>query len=803
MLNSPEVPNLFTVLRSSYNPSILRDANRLICFGNKEARFTNHRIFNLRCLNNHVIPNSLRVKPLDRGVAARKIAEGASRNFLKNRIHLTCMKLEYLRNECDSLRSSLKAKLDDDVFRTLMDFVSKQRDRQAAKSKASQQKKFDALMSRTKPSTCILNPSKRTDWVKNLSSKVLNTAELSVLQKGLSFNASRNNFRKEVILAKIEASLQGTDAKQADLVRYQIAQVLRTPITSRQNLTFAERQALYNLRRDNSITILRADKGNATVVLNTEDYHAKMHEHISTGPYKKVDKPQRAILNKLKAETISLTRLLKPKLGQQLSFCLNPKTSLCPRMYGLPKIHKPNVPLRPIVDFTGSPTYAWARHLSNLLRPLMGNTPSHVHNSTTFAEEVRTRRALETDILVSYDVISLYTKVPLAQSLDIIMQKLEADDTLINRTNLSIEDILKACRLCLQSTYFTFKMSLFHQTEGLPMGSPLSPIVANLFMEDFEDKALASFHRPPTMWKRYVDDTFAIISKYAARSFFAHINKQNPSIKFTVEHETDEGTIPFLDCLVIRSPDGQLKTTVYRKPTNTGRYMQFDSCHSLSTKRGFINGLFLRAQRICSTADLLQKEHANIIADLQLNGYPLKFISKKTFKRNHTARNWDGCLSIPYVQDKSEAIRRILNTVNIRVAFTANNSIGRALSKVKDDITPGLQGNLVYKIKCQDCDTVYIGETSRPLPDRMREHIRLSRKIPKNMDDRNKLERSSAIALHAIEMNHKVNFDEPEILSQNWQIYRERIAAEQWHIALEPSACNCQKKPLHPAWNTL
>ena len=82
MLNSPEVPNLFTVLRSSYNPSILRDANRLICFGNKEARFTNHRIFNLRCLNNHVIPNSLRVKPLDRGVAARKIVEGASRNFL-------------------------------------------------------------------------------------------------------------------------------------------------------------------------------------------------------------------------------------------------------------------------------------------------------------------------------------------------------------------------------------------------------------------------------------------------------------------------------------------------------------------------------------------------------------------------------------------------------------------------------------------------------------------------------------------------------------------------------------------------
>ncbi len=112
------------------------------------------------------------------------------------------------------------------------------------------------------------------------------------------------------------------------------------------------------------------------------------------------------------------------------------------------------------------------------------------------------------------------------------------------------------------------------------------------------------------------------------------------------------------------------------------------------------------------------------------------------------------------------------------------------------------QGNLVYKLSRNDWDTVYVVEAARALADRMRGHRGLTHKIPKNMVDFEHLERSSAIALHAIEHSHSINFEQPEILSKNWHIYRERIAAEQWYNNEKP-ACNTMKKSLHPAWNLL
>ncbi len=102
------------------------------------------------------------------------------------------------------------------------------------------------------------------------------------------------------------------------------------------------------------------------------------------------------------------------------------------------------------------------------------------------------------------------------------------------------------------------------------------------------------------------DDTFVILSKYAARSFLGYINKTTEAIQSTVGSENGNGELPFLNCFIMRNPDGTLDTTVYRKPTNTGRYLNFHSGHSSTTKQGFIKGPFLRAERLYSTPDLLK-----------------------------------------------------------------------------------------------------------------------------------------------------------------------------------------------------
>ena len=101
------------------------------------------------------------------------------------------------------------------------------------------------------------------------------------------------------------------------------------------------------------------------------------------------------------------------------------------------------------------------------------------------------------------------------------------------------------------------------------MGSPVSPIVANLCMETFEINALDSYNGTrPKLWLRYVDDTFAVLEREETDQFLQHLNSLDPNIKFTQENLTSN-SLPFLDCLVTINEDGSLSTSVYRKPTHT------------------------------------------------------------------------------------------------------------------------------------------------------------------------------------------------------------------------------------------
>ena len=123
------------------------------------------------------------------------------------------------------------------------------------------------------------------------------------------------------------------------------------------------------------------------------------------------------------------------------------------------------------------------------------------------------------------------------------------------------------------------------------MGSPLSPIAADLFMESFEEEALNSANDKPKLWVRYVDDTFVIWQHGPDKLelFQQHLNNIRKSIKFTMEAET-EGQLPFLDVLVKR--DGNhLTTSVFRKRTHTDRYLHYNLHHHPRIKTGVISCL--------------------------------------------------------------------------------------------------------------------------------------------------------------------------------------------------------------------
>ena len=95
---------------------------------------------------------------------------------------------------------------------------------------------------------------------------------------------------------------------------------------------------------------------------------------------------------------------------------------------------------------------------------------------------------------------------------------------------MKVEQIISLLEFCLKTTYFQFLGRFYEQLQGAAMGSPISPIVANLYMEDFEIKAISSAEYPPSCWKRYVNDTFVVIQAARKEKFLEHINNMDPHI---------------------------------------------------------------------------------------------------------------------------------------------------------------------------------------------------------------------------------------------------------------------------------
>ena len=223
-------------------------------------------------------------------------------------------------------------------------------------------------------------------------------------------------------------------------------------------------------------------------------------------------------------------------------------------------------------------------------------------------EQVKQIKLEPGECLSSYDVSALFISVPIDPALKIIKDLLEKDHTLKERTVMEVSDIILLLEFCLKNTYSSFQGQFYEQVEGAAMGSPVSPIVANLYMEYLEQKALSSAPHPPRFWCRYVDDTFVIHKEANKQGFLQHINSVDPAIRFTVEDNKEDGSIPFLDTISKQEVDGSLSITVYRKPTHTDQYLQWDSNHHLSAKFSVIQTLSHRASTVCSNPELLQKE---------------------------------------------------------------------------------------------------------------------------------------------------------------------------------------------------
>ena len=172
--------------------------------------------------------------------------------------------------------------------------------------------------------------------------------------------------------------------------------------------------------------------------------------------------------------------------------------------------------------------------------------------------------------MVSFDVVSLFTKVPVEEAITLLSRHFKDED-------------LALYKHVLTSTYFCVDGQFFEQTDGVAMDTPLSPVIANFYMEEFEKNAIETATHKPACWYRYVDDTFVIWPHGHKRlmEFLEHLNGIIKNIQFTME--TEAGHLPFLDIDIYRKKDGSLGHKVYRKPTHKNLYLHQKSHHTRPT----------------------------------------------------------------------------------------------------------------------------------------------------------------------------------------------------------------------------
>ena len=478
------------------------------------------------------------------------------------------------------------------------------------------------------------------------------------------------------------------------------------------------------------------------VVLNKEDCIMKAKHLLNQPTYKKMTEDP---TSKQKARLIKLLRNIKAQGGitEEQYKKMYPTGAGAPKFYGLPKIHKQDTPLRPIVSSTGTVSYNTSKELARILKPLVGKSQHHLQNTKDFIQQIRDVKLQQDETIISYDVKALFTSVPIQPVLNIIKNRLEKDQQLQQRTSMSVSQITSLLEYCFRSTYFVFQGEYYEQLEGAAMGSPLSPIIANMYKEEFEIRALSTSPNPsPTLWKRFVDDTFVVIQTAHKDEFFHHINSLEDSIQFTVEDIQADGSLPFLDVLVTPQPDGTLSTSVYRKPTHTNQYLQWDSHHSIAAKYSVISTLYHRAKEVCHTNQQLKEEPDQIKQALTSCKYPywaLNRVEKKTRvprpSRNQAMKQKDSNIksntrkthiTVTYSRGLSESFKNTCKKYGIQVYFKGGRAIRNLLVAPKDKEHITQKSGIIYRFKCDrvECDEEYIGESARTFGEGFKEHLK-------------------------------------------------------------------------------
>lgn len=398
------------------------------------------------------------------------------------------------------------------------------------------------------------------------------------------------------------------------------------------NLTQEETSSINLLKNNKNITIKPADKGGATVILNTQNYIAEANRQLANTTYYKPLLTPIFMDNKPRILEI-LNNMQKQKIinNKQLKFLSGPDDYKQRTFYLLPKIHKdrdswpqPNCPAgRPIVSDVNSESYRVSEYIDYYLNPLATKHPSYVKNTYDFLGKIRGQLINNNCLLVTADVESLYTNMNINRTITCI-KTIFRKKPAPGRPDKHIIDLLD---LTLKNNDFEFNGDYYLQTCGTAMGKKYAPSLANIYLLDFDNQAMNNFRVKPLLYFRYLDDIFFVWpgTEQELTDFETFLN--NITIGIKIKLEPNMNSVNFLDTTIYKSTtlnQTTLQSRVFFKATDTHQLLDTSSFHPKHTTKGILKSQLIRFKRINSTQDDYIKTCKVLFSVLVRRGYSLR-----------------------------------------------------------------------------------------------------------------------------------------------------------------------------------
>ena len=818
-LRFPRDESLVTTIRRRYSDNVAKLIRKFEKTDKKLRKAELDLDFLKKCDELLVFPNFLNFKVTNEQLKNSPAYDSCRKILLDEEINIKDGAISDLKIQLVNIKDNLKAKLNIIDYTRIVSCFSQSNDKYIDLHQTIQDKKLCKLV---KKFGSIQNDPRKV--IHNFSNYELSSTEKVVLIKGLKFSINPGLLNYGDYCASFELLFRdikknaNLSLHNLDVVKTKLKDVALSSFEDHNklpnrysNLSKKEFEVLKNLSKNANLVIQKSDKGNAVVILNREDYIERINELLSdTSKFNVANLNDQNVMRYLtnirkSFKTVLDDLLTKKKISQQTFFKLDPVGCRPGILYGLSKVHKALVrgipKMRPILSAIGTASY----NLSKFLVPLMETIavgPYTISNSFSFNKEI-----LKQDsslFMGSLDVDALFTSIPLDETIKISVDSLFNDKNLVE--GLTKSEFRKLLSLASKNSLFLFDGIYYFQTDGVAMGSPLGPRLADVFMNYYEQIWLneCPIEFKPKFYRRYVDDIFVLVeSQEHLEKFKEYLNSKHQNIKFTSEFEVD-GKLPFLDMLIDRS-SGIIKTSVYRKPTFTGVYTHYHSFLPSVYKFGLLSTILFRYFAICSNFHLFHIEVQKFKETFLRNGYPIELVNKcvKTFLDKvfitkpiiHTVSKKEYTITLPYLEPLSNKVHRRIKTLfqkvipagKLNIIFKTKRRLAHFL-KFKDVIPYNLNSHIIYHFTCPSCKAGYIGETRVYFKVRGCQHLGISEWSGRSLKGSN----PTAITKHIKSKNCICSLDDFTIIGRE-EDFHLRLLKESLFIKLKNYELNKQQ----------